>query len=98
MPNTYSSSEAFREQSLQGARVEVTETHAVECAPGGEKIIAANSTPDGEEGTCERRLNARELARGNQERQTDAHVLQHVAVPCEHDLFPPIAGLREPIV
>ena len=38
------------------------------------------------------------LADRNEERQADSRILQHVAVPGEHDALPPVAGIGQPVV
>ena len=55
------------------------------------EILAADGRADGEECARQRRRHARQLADRGEERQPDAHILQHVAVLGQHDALAPVA-------
>src|SRR5262245_17555301 len=76
----------------------MAEAQALQASSGGHEILAADRSADGGEGPGERRCDARELGHRDQERQTDARVLEHIAVGGEDDAFAPVTRIGQAIM
>src|SRR5262245_63761939 len=76
----------------------MAEAQALQASSGGQEILAADRSADGGKGPGERRRDARELADRDQERQTDARVLEHIAVRGEDDTFAPVTRIGQAIM